>query len=289
MWIRRDDLIDPLISGNKAYKLFYNLIEARRRGASTLVTCGGAWSNHIHAVAAAGSRFGYRTVGVIRGEKPPKLSATLSDAERMGMVLHFVSRMEYRKRGEKDFFSRLDLQAGESYFIPEGGGNLLGVEGIQLLGEVIEDTMPVKFDQIWVACGTGATFAGLSLTMDRVRVIGVEVLKAGDSILRGVCEWGSRLRCANKLLDVARVDYRTALRESLIGGYHCGGYARYPDWLRSFHFDFEAETGIPLDPVYMVKVFNGLSDRISKGEIPIGSRILVLHSGGLQGRRAYIK
>ncbi|WP_299945070.1 pyridoxal-phosphate dependent enzyme [uncultured Microbulbifer sp.] len=294
IWVRRDDLIDPIISGNKAYKLLFNLIEARDRGAEILITCGGAWSNHIHAVAAAGARFGFRTVGVIRGERPAILNASLQDARRFGMRLEFVSRTQYRRRDQPDFLHEVGLELDSAYFIPEGGSNLLGIKGVQLLGKVIEETAPVAFDQMWVACGTGATFAGFSVGIRNISVIGVEIMKAGDSILKDAGLWIERLS-ATRLGHLEKdksgtrlpLDRLSALRLRLLSQYHCGGYGKYPKALADFQREFEDQVNIPLDPIYTSKLFNALKKIIAKDGGQQGVRALAIHTGGLQGRRGY--
>lgn len=271
LWVRRDDLIDPLISGNKAYKLIFNLLQARELGVDTLVTCGGAWSNHILATAAAGRRFGFQTIGIIRGERSASLSATLRDAERIGMELRFVSRQEYRRRNAPDFLQSLGLSSTEALYIPEGGANLAGVRGTQLSGEIIAKTSPVAFDQLWLACGTGATLAGVSSACG-VPVTGVPVLKAEDSIRADARGWLTRLKSEQTLVR-------------LCSGYDCGGYAKYPDYLREFHTQFERETAIPLDPVYTAKLAYALHRETETGNLRSGMKVLMLHSGGLQGGR----
>ncbi|WP_159435957.1 1-aminocyclopropane-1-carboxylate deaminase/D-cysteine desulfhydrase [Microbulbifer donghaiensis] len=283
VWIRRDDLLDPLISGNKAYKLFYNLLAAKEQGADTIITCGGAWSNHIHATAAAGARFGLRTMGIIRGERPPLLSATLQDAERFGMQLKFVTRELYRQRNRPEFLELAELDAINSLYVPEGGANLAGAEGIRLLGEVIERTAPISFDQLWVACGTGLTLGSLASSVHRFPVHGVEVLRAGDSIRRDAEHWIAVLG-TNR--DWRKGSIPTKAFE-LTNKYHCGGYAKYPNCLREFQQDFEQQSGIPLDPVYTAKLMYAVSQEAIGGRISRGARILVLHSGGLQGRRGF--
>ncbi|WP_444922767.1 1-aminocyclopropane-1-carboxylate deaminase/D-cysteine desulfhydrase [Microbulbifer sp. DLAB2-AF] len=286
VWVRRDDLIDPLISGNKAYKLFYNLIEARWRKAKTIVTCGGAWSNHIHAIAAAGARFGFKTVGIIRGERPTKLSATLQDAERFGMKLVFVTRATYRLRGGVGFLKRAGLKLENFYFIPEGGSNLAGVRGIQLLGQVIEDTAPVKFDQVWVACGTGATFGGLYSSISSASVIGVEVLNAGDSILKDVALWVQRLRHDKSIANKIQCCKLSSLRERLLNSYHCGGYGKSSSAMKVAMEEFEKHSFHPVDPVYMGKLIYALASFDNKIDQK-NKTVLMIHSGGLQGGRSY--
>lgn len=275
VWIRRDDLLDPVISGNKAYKLLFNLLEAREQGADTLITCGGAWSNHIHATAAAGARFGFHTVGIIRGERPPQLSATLQDAERFGMQLLFVSRQVYRKRSYPGFLLELKIAANCSSFIPEGGANLAGARGAQLFGQIIDSSLPAGLNQVWLACGTGLTLAGIQAQLRGVSVIGLPVLKAENSIRGHVSQWQEA-----PAPDAGEIE--------LCSGYHCEGYAKYPDYLRDFQQMFEQETRIPLDPVYTAKLLYGLHREIAIGRVPAGSKVLVLHSGGLQGRRGFL-
>ncbi|WP_323844028.1 pyridoxal-phosphate dependent enzyme [Microbulbifer magnicolonia] len=297
VWIRRDDLLDPIISGNKAYKLLFNLIEAKEQGADTLITCGGAWSNHIHATAAAGARFGFRTIGIIRGECPPVLSATLLDAERFGMQLRFVTREQYRLRNQSEFLKLLGLEQESALYIPEGGANLAGARGTQLLGKVIEATAPIRFDQLWLACGTGLTLAGLVSSITNLPVCGVEVLKAGNSIRYDAQRWLEALNSPSPVCGrgvgerATSATTRNQVKHSadlyLNNKYHCGGYAKYPEYLQKFQRAFEHQSGIPLDPLYTAKLMYGLHQEATAGRIPPGSKILTLHSGGLQGRRGF--
>ncbi|WP_250462447.1 1-aminocyclopropane-1-carboxylate deaminase/D-cysteine desulfhydrase [Microbulbifer litoralis] len=294
LWIRRDDLLDPLISGNKAYKLIYNLIAAREQGADTLITCGGAWSNHLHATAAAGARFGFRTLGIIRGERPRLSSATLRDAERFGMEFRFVSREQYHSRNHPGFLEQLNIDPAEAVYLPEGGANLAGARGAQLLGKIIDKTCPIRFSQVWVACGTGVTVAGLSTGLKATPVYGVEVLKAGHSIARDTEYWSERLQHASPTREEmggeGAVDpiCRTSRQEiHLKNQYHCGGYAKCPHHLRAFQREFECQAGIPLDPVYTAKLMYGLCETARVGQLDASARILALHSGGLQGRRGF--
>ena len=274
LWVRRDDLLDPLISGNKAYKLIFNLLDAKEQAVDTIVTCGGAWSNHIHATAAAGARFGFRTVGIIRGERPPVLSATLQDAERFGMQLRFVTRAQYRRRHEPGFLSGLELQNPNFLYVPEGGGNLAGAKGSRLLGEVIQSSCPVQFDQIWVACGTGVTLSGLRAAIHTARVCGVPVLKGGGGIERDVARWQKQLGVSELLPEFH-------------DNYHCGGYAKRPEYLSEFQELFERRARVTLDPIYTVKLFYALHREAARGRIAAGTRVLAIHSGGVQGWRGF--
>ncbi|WP_237061671.1 1-aminocyclopropane-1-carboxylate deaminase/D-cysteine desulfhydrase [Microbulbifer zhoushanensis] len=271
VWMRRDDLLDPLVSGNKAYKLLYNIQRMRDQGLDTIITCGGAWSNHIHATAAAGQRFGFKTLGIIRGHRPARFSATLRDAERFGMELYFVSRAHYKKRAAGDFLASLDLQTRRGHFIPEGGANMEGLMGLRMLGEVINESSPVDFDQVWLACGTGVSLAGLQAGLGTAKVVGIPVLKAESGIRKEVSTWLADARCR-----------RTP---EVLNGYHCGGYARQTVELTDFQQHFERVTRIPLEPVYTAKLAYALSKEIDAGNLAPHCRILLLHTGGLQGRR----
>ncbi|WP_428821461.1 1-aminocyclopropane-1-carboxylate deaminase/D-cysteine desulfhydrase [Microbulbifer sp. MCCC 1A16149] len=277
LWVRRDDLIDPLISGNKAYKLIFNLLEAREQGKDTIVTCGGAWSNHIHATAAAGQRFGFKTIGIIRGERPPVLSAMLQDAERFGMELRFVSRSVYRERDKPGFSG--EFGAGEnSWYVPEGGANAQGAKGVQILGDVIREGAPVEFDEYWLPCGTGLTLGALaSSSPSSVTVRGVAVLKAGQGICRTAEAWSQQK--SNK----------SAPFEVLSRG-HCGGYAKIDLALSEFFSAIQAQAKIPLDWVYVAKAALEASKQSASREIfpSLGRgrvKALLIHTGGLQGNR----
>ncbi|WP_444884577.1 1-aminocyclopropane-1-carboxylate deaminase/D-cysteine desulfhydrase [Microbulbifer sp. PSTR4-B] len=281
VWIRRDDLLDPLISGNKAYKLIFNLIKARELGVETLITCGGAWSNHLHATAAAGARFGFRTNGIIRGELRPELSAMLLDAERLGMEFKFVTRELYRQRNQQEFLNHLGVEQHNCLYLPEGGANFAGARGVFLLGKIIEATKPIRFDQLWVACGTGLTLGGLRAAVNSFQVCGVEVLKAGGSIRRDAQRWLSALSTS----EACRCDQAVAKDVDLMNEYHCGGYGKYPSQLQAFQQAFECQSGIPLDPIYTAKLLYAIHLKANAGHFECGTKILALHSGGLQGRR----
>ncbi|WP_406827610.1 1-aminocyclopropane-1-carboxylate deaminase/D-cysteine desulfhydrase [Microbulbifer sp. ARAS458-1] len=279
LWIRRDDLIDPIISGNKAYKLIFNLLEAREQGKDTIVTCGGAWSNHIHATAAAGQRFGFKTIGIIRGERPPVLSAMLQDAERFGMELRFVSRTIYRKRAEEGFWAQLGLSGERYWYVPEGGANEQGARGVQLLGEVVQETSPVDFVEYWVAAGTGLTTGALArVTPKDVVVKGVAVLKASPAIQLAAGGWSG---CSP--------DERPRAIE-IEADWHCGGYAKVDLQLIQYSSILAKATEIPMDWIYTMKAGLGLSKLSALCNfvsLPPFRRkkILLFHTGGLQGNR----
>ncbi|MCA0893720.1 1-aminocyclopropane-1-carboxylate deaminase/D-cysteine desulfhydrase [Microbulbifer agarilyticus] len=274
LWVRRDDLIDPIISGNKAYKLIYNLLEARKLGKDTIATCGGAWSNHIHATAAAGQRFGFRTIGIIRGERPPALSSMLQDAERFGMELLFVSRRQYRERESQGFLGAIGLPPS-AYFIPEGGANYQGALGSHLLADIVRRTQPFEFAEYWLACGTAVSVGGLRAKLSKkASVIGVPILKAEAQVEINAKKWCERLGGKSGVLEIIR-------------GGHAGGYAKQPWDLWQKIRLLEKCTEIALDGVYTGKLFSAMQEEYaqSRGEKVNGKSILILHTGGLQGRR----
>jgi 1-aminocyclopropane-1-carboxylate deaminase len=256
VFVLRLDLIHPQISGNKWFKLKYNLEEAKKQGYHTILTFGGAFSNHIHAAAVACHQAGFQSIGVIRGEKNSEHNFTLSEAKNYGMDLHFVSREDYRRKDQTDFIARLKEQFGDFYLIPEGGDNKSGEKGC---GEILPEQN--DFDYIVCAVGTGTTFRGIKNSLKPAqKLIGISVLK-GHGDLNS--------------------------QDGIIAGYHFGGYAKHTPELLSFKEQFENETDVPLDYVYTSKLFYAVNDLILKGKIPENSKVLVVHSGGLQGNKGY--
>ncbi|MFP4293137.1 MAG: 1-aminocyclopropane-1-carboxylate deaminase/D-cysteine desulfhydrase [Cyclobacteriaceae bacterium] len=265
--ILRVDEVHPLISGNKWYKLKYNLLQARAEGHQRLLSFGGAFSNHIYALAAAGKAYGFQTIGVIRGEKAEPLNATLSFAEAQGMQLHFISREAYRHKADYLFLQELLQRLGPCYLIPEGGSNTLAVKGCC---EII--ARPDDYDYIACCVGTGGTLAGiLEKTQKRTKVLGFAALKGGDFLYEEV----NRLTSAfsGSIYD----NYK------IVTDYHFGGYAKATPVLVGFINDFKKEHKILLDPIYTGKMMYGLLDMAKQGFFKSGSRILAVHSGGLQG------
>ena len=166
IWIRRDDLVDAQLSGNKFYKLWLNLEEAKCKGFRRLLSFGGAWSNHIHALAAAGNRFGFETIGLIRGEAHQQLNPCLTDAKAWGMQLHYLTRDEYALRYNPDFQADL-AKRYEAMIIPEGGANIAGAAGMQRLGKWLQENYDQQFTGICLASGTGTSLAGLAAGVDQ--------------------------------------------------------------------------------------------------------------------------
>ena len=272
LWVKREDLLHPSISGNKWRKLRYNLEEAKRLQHDTLLTFGGAYSNHIAAVAAAGREFGFRTIGIIRGEEHLPLNPTLSFATSAGMELHYISREAYRQKSDPAYLSKLAAQHGWPYIIPEGGTNTLAVKGCT---EIVSD-IPIDFDYICCASGTGGTLAGIIAGLGgKKQVLGFPALKGGD-FLRAEIE---------QLIRGYNGEYYNNWQ--LITDYHFGGYAKVKPELLDFIRSFQQEHGLPLEPVYTGKMFYGLVDLIQKGYFPAGSRIVAVHTGGLQGNAGF--
>lgn len=262
--IKREDQIHPFVSGNKYRKLKYNLQEAKNNNATTLLTFGGAYSNHILAVAAAAKAAGFESIGVIRGEElASKINEnkTLSLAQSFGMQFDFVSREVYRDKENLDFIKSLRLKWGDFYVLPEGGTNILAIKGCS---EIIQPS-DVAFDYICCSVGTGGTLAGLiKSAFVHQKVIGFSALKTDylqDEILKFA-------PLNNWKLDIA---------------YHFGGYAKVNDQLIDFINDFYQKTKIPLDPIYTGKMIFGVLDKIEKGFFKPNTKILAIHTGGLQG------
>jgi 1-aminocyclopropane-1-carboxylate deaminase len=274
--VLRLDLIHPLISGNKWFKLKYNLLEAQQKNITTLFTFGGAYSNHIYATAAVGNIFGLRTIGAIRGEEILPLNPTLSFAVSQGMELMYLDRGTYRQRHTKALQEELQESCGEVFIIPEGGNNLNGVRGCTEINELLEE-----FDIICLACGTGTTLAGITLSLnEKQRVIGFPVLKNGDFLKPEI----SSLLKEYLSSDLPIPGEKFGSWE-LVCDYHSGGYAKVNQELIKFKQEFEQSYGIPLDYVYTAKMFYGVMDLLQQGFFRQGERLLLVHTGGLQGNR----
>ena len=273
LYIKREDLIHPLISGNKWYKLKYNLIAAKIQGFSRVLSFGGAYSNHLHALAWAGKEYGFETVGVIRGELIDPLNPTLCDVTAWGMKLHPVSRTDYRRRHDEDFVTQLRAHYQPCYVVPEGGANALALKGCAEIVEGVDEQLD-HYDYLCVPCGTGATLAGISQALKP----GVRLL--GFSALKKYTQFG---------VDIGRM-YETADlpgRDNwqIIDGFHCGGFGKISIELIRFMTQWQDQTGIALDPIYTGKMMMGLFELLEGGFFKAGSSIVAVHTGGLQGLR----
>lgn len=273
--VLRLDLMHPWVNGNKWFKLKYNLLAAKEQNYTTILTFGGAYSNHIYATAAAGNLLGFRTIGVIRGDERLPLNPTLSFAVAQGMQLIYVDRETYRQRDTAELYADLRQGFGEVFIIPEGGCNLNGVRGCtEILSEVT-----AGFDTICVACGTATTLAGLILSLQpKQRSLGFPVLKNGEFLKHDITKLLTQY-LASGLPTPSR---NPATSWELVCDYHFGGYGKVNHELVSFSHEFTQIHSIPLDYVYTAKMFYGVMDLISKGRIE-GDRLLLIHTGGLQG------
>ncbi|PZD78663.1 1-aminocyclopropane-1-carboxylate deaminase/D-cysteine desulfhydrase [Mesonia sp. K7] len=268
IFIKREDLIHPYISGNKYRKLKYNLIEAKNQNHKNLLTFGGAFSNHILAVAYAGKENDFQTVGVIRGEelggnleKTLKQNDTLRLAQSFGMQFHFISREGYKNKESDEVLNSLKRKYGEFYLLPEGGTNHLAIKGCE---EILTEE-DKGFDLICCSVGTGGTISGLiNSAKAHQKVLGFSALK-GEFLQDEI----------NKLVKKENWQINT--------NYHFGGYAKINNELVAFLNQFYEQTEIPLDPIYTGKMMYGIIDLCQKGLINKNTRILAVHSGGLQG------
>lgn len=270
LWIKRDDLTHPELQGNKWRKLKYNLEKARKMDKKYLLTFGGAFSNHLFATAAAGKLFNLKTIGIVRGEKVLPLNATLSFAKSCGMDLRFVDRKTY-SQNEK-LLSKLEISSDECYLLPEGGTNELALKGCSELGEEILTQLDFIPNFICTSCGTGGTVSGLihSKRSD-THVLGFSALK-GNFMKKEV---------DNLLAQFYPDDHHD--NYSIQNEYHFGGYARHTSALLDFINTFKDQFQIQLDPIYTGKMLYGIFDLAEKNFFPKGSKIVAIHTGGLQG------
>ena len=263
LFIKRIDKVHPFVSGNKWFKLKYNLLEAQKQGFETLLTFGGAYSNHIAATAFAAQEKGFKSIGVIRGEEHLPLNPTLCFARENGMELHYVSRSDYREKITADFLEQLKVKFGDFYLLPEGGTNELAIQGT---AEILEAND--MQDYICCAVGTGGTIAGIiNASTNKQTVIGFPAIKGIDALEKDIKNWTSTN------------NYK------LINTYVGSGYAKVNKVLVEFINEFNAEHNIPLDAVYTGKMMMGILDLIGKDYFPKGSSILAIHTGGLQGNK----
>ena len=262
--MKREDLIHPFVSGNKFRKLKYNLLQANTENQSTLLTFGGAYSNHIAAVAYAGKENGFQTIGIIRGDElADKIASnpTLKFAQECGMQFNFISREDYRLKTDAAFLEQLEQKHGAFYLIPEGGTNALAIKGCE---EILTHEDGI-FDYVACAIGTGGTISGIiNSALPHQKILGFPALK-GDFL-------------QDEIRNFVQND-----NWELILEYHFGGYGKVNSDLVDFINRFLEKTKIPLDPIYTGKMVFGVVDLIEKNYFPENSKILLIHTGGLQG------
>jgi 1-aminocyclopropane-1-carboxylate deaminase len=263
--VKREDLNHPYVSGNKWWKLKYNLEEASKQGKKTLLTFGGAYSNHVYATAATAHELGFTSIAIIRGEETLPLNPTLRFAKERGTKIYYVTREAYRTKSSVDFIQPLYERFGDFYLIPEGGTNALAVKGV----EEFAHSLGNEFDYLCCAMGTGGTLAGLIRGLINTKeILGFPVLMGGAFLKEEV----------EKLIGTSYTHWK------LFTDYHFGGYAKTTPELLHFISRYEHVHNHLLDQVYTGKLFYGIYDLIRKQYFSRGSTILILHSGGLQGR-----
>ena len=268
LYIKRDDLIHPTVSGNKWRKLKYNLADAIAVKNTTLLTFGGAYSNHLYATAAAGNALGFNTIGIVRGEDFESTpTPTLVFCQEQNMALHFVSRKEYRQRHDPEYLREISEKFEMPYVIPEGGTTGLALEGV---GEMASETaIQLGFKPAYyaTAVGTGGTAAGILSTGNNV--LGFSALKGGDFLADDI----SALLAKNENTGILK----------LMTEYHFGGYAKWTPELLNFITNFHQQHGIQLEQVYTAKMMFGLYDLMKKDFFQPGDTVVAIHTGGLQG------
>ncbi|WP_250283214.1 MULTISPECIES: pyridoxal-phosphate dependent enzyme [unclassified Frankia] len=262
--LKRDDLVSPVLPGNKWRKLKYNLVDAAASGKSTILTFGGAFSNHVRATAAAGALFGFTTIGVIRGEEHLPLNWSLSAAVAHGMRLAYLDRSTYRRKDEPDVLAGLRARFGDFFPLPEGGSNPAGVRGC---AEILDEVEP-DVDIVTCGCGSGGTLAGIAASLrPGQRAIGFSALKGGRFL-------------QDVVGDLQRATFGHATDNWRIEcDFHFGGFARRPPDLQRFIDDFAGRHGIALEPVYVAKMMYGLLELARRGTITPGSTVLAVITG----------
>lgn len=279
--VLRLDLIHPEYGGNKYFKLKYNILKAKEQNANPIVlTFGGPHSNHIYSTAAYCEEHKIKCIGVIRGEESTIInSPTLQFAQKKGMLLHFVSRNEYDSKSEKSFTEELKEQFGNIYIIPEGGNNSDGVKGC---AEILTN-IPL-YDYVFCACGTACTFTGIYSSLKQNQIaVGISVLKGENELINDVNKYADEFQF-QKIKETINYPITTSC---ILNNFHFGGYAKHTQELIDFKRNFEMNHKIPLDYVYTAKLFYAVYSLIDNNKLLPNKKLLIVHSGGQQGNRAY--
>jgi 1-aminocyclopropane-1-carboxylate deaminase len=274
VYIRRDDQLSQYYSGNKYYKLFYNLRNALQQSADCLVSFGGAYSNHLYALAAAGKELNIPTVGIVRGYESAPLTPTLADAANSGMQLHFLSKKEYRDKNISQILPILKQSFPNYYLIPEGAENIAGSRGCMAISSAVSQQLGHENYTLCCPVGTGSTLTGL--------IAGTGAQCLGFSVLKGEDKLSAKVQQQLEILG------RESSSWQLLTGFHHGGYGKVSNELLQFMRQFEENNQLQLEPVYTAKMFWGIEKLAEQNFWPEGSIVVAIHTGGLQGRRGFI-
>jgi len=274
--VLRLDKMNSEVGGNKIFKLKYNIEKILKLGSPLVISFGGAYSNHLRALAAAGKIYSFKTHGFVRGEIVRPLNPILKFCDQQGMELHAISREDYRTKSSEHFINRLRSQFGNFYILPEGGSNKEALLGCSEIPQFIPQVSQGKFRYIILACGTGLTLAGIVLgggRLKRTKVMGFSVLKAPGYLYREV-------------INYLALSKRKSSNEELISwqiedDYHCGGYAKTNARLLEFVDNFMRETSLPIEPVYTGKMLYGFSQLANRGAVLPDTEVVAIHTGGL--------
>lgn len=269
VFIKRDDLLHPVISGNKIRKLKYNVIAAKEQGYKQILSFGGAYSNHLHALSYACKINNLTSIAIVRGEPQYGQNFTLSWAQHWGMKLNFVDRKTYKRRSDPEFLAALAKQYPQAFIIPEGGSNALALPGVQEI--ITELDQQVKYDYLFAPVGSGGTLAGLILAdNNRHKICGIAVLKQHDYLELEV----------QRLLGV---ENNSPKQWKIFNEFHGGGYGKYSPQDADAIVRLNQQTNIPFEPVYSGKMMLALLNLVKQGYFESGSTIMLLHTGGMQG------
>ena len=263
--VKRDDLLHPLINGNKWRKLKYNLLQMQSQNKTELLTFGGAFSNHIHACAAAGKIFGLKTHGIIRGPNLDLSNPTIQFAQQCGMQLHVVNRIEYKLRNDSQYLAELQEKFPDAYILAEGGTNTYAVPGCAELTQSLPE-----HDYLICPTGSGGTLAGLiEGSNTATQIIGIAVLKQAQYLTDEVRELSSKAQSQTNW--------------QLLCDFHGGGYGKFTPELWAFCQHMDITHNLPLEPIYSGKMMYAIWNLIEQDYFPSGSKIIAIHTGGLQG------
>ncbi len=272
--VKRDDNIHPIISGNKWRKLKYNLAHiVQNKNFNGVISFGGSYSNHIHALAFACFQKNIPCMGIIRGEKSYADNFTLTWARHWGMKLYFVDRKTYRRRHDADYLMQLQQEFPHNFIVPEGGSNKLALTGVAEI--ITELNQQADYDTLITPVGSGGTLAGLitgdiNTVTSPHKILGIAVLKEADYLVDTI----------QSLLPTSAKQHNDW---QLFTHFHRGGYAKFSPVDAARILEFNQITGVNFEPVYSGKMILALLDLLEQGYFPKGERIVLLHTGGMQG------